>query len=440
MIPLVAIVGRPNVGKSRLFNRLMRSRKAIVQDDAGVTRDRHYGLTHLDGRTIQLVDTGGLVPDSTDAIETLVREQAEIAIEEADLLVMVLDAREGLTAADQDVADILRRTAKPVIYVANKVDGPQQELLSLEFFSLGIDHVLNISAEHGRGVDSLVDTLLQRLGEHGSQLSDAAASEGEIRVALVGRPNAGKSSLLNHLAGEQRVIVSEQPGTTRDPVDVQLNTPDGKSFVLVDTAGIRRKKSKSTTMERYAIVRAMRSISSADVACLLIDAAAGVADQDAKLADMALEAGRGLVLVLNKSDLLTAGAVDKKKVQKQLQDKLQFAAFAPHLFISSKTGKGVGKLLPTIRRIHESCGRRINTSELNRFLKDVTSAHVPPAYRGRPVRFYYITQPQAHPPTFVISTNAARGVHPTYKRYMVNRLREEFGFVGAPIRLFLRQR
>ena len=436
MIPLIAIVGRPNVGKSTLFNRLIRARTAIVQDDPGVTRDRHYGLAKLDDRPIQLVDTGGFEPDADLGIEALIRQQTELAIDEADLILLVLDARQGLMGHDAALAKVLRKADKRVVVVANKVDGPTQEALVGELYGLGVAEIWPISAEHGLGIDDLVDALLKELPP---KEEDGPAAYQGLRVALVGRPNAGKSSLLNALVGEERAIVSEQPGTTRDPVDVRLETPEGP-VVLVDTAGIRRIKRKNTTMEHYAMVRAMRSIADADVALLVIDAAAGPAEQDAKVAGMALDAGRGLVLVLTKSDLLPKGRAGLRAVTQQIDDQLHFVSFAPVLFTSAISGRGVKRLLSTAIKIHRSCGARIKTAELNRFLELVTTAHVPPTHRGRPVRFYYITQPQSHPPTFIVSTNSAGGVHVTYRRYIINKLRERFGFEGAPIRLFLRQR
>jgi GTPase len=436
MIPLIAIVGRPNVGKSTLFNRLIRSRTAIVQDDPGVTRDRHYGLAKLDDRPIQLVDTGGFEPDADLGLEAMIRQQTELAIDEADLILLVLDARQGLMGHDAALAKLLRKADKRVVVAANKVDGPTQEALVGELYGLGVAEVWPISAEHGLGIDDLVDALLMKLPPAEAE-GGAAAYQG-LRVALVGRPNAGKSSLLNALVGEERAIVSEQPGTTRDPVDVRLETPEGP-VVLVDTAGIRRIKRKNTTMEHYAMVRAMRSIADADVALLVIDAAAGPAEQDAKVAGMALEAGRGLVLVLTKSDLLPKGRAGLREVKQQIDDQLHFVSFAPVVFASAVSRHGVKRLLSAAVKIHRSCGKRIKTAELNRFLEVVTTAHVAPTHRGHPVRFYYITQPQSHPPTFIVSTNSANGVHMTYRRYIINKLRERFGFEGAPIRLFLRQ-
>jgi len=433
MVPLVAIVGRPNVGKSRLFNRLMRARRAIVQDDPGVTRDRHYGITLLDDREVQIVDTGGFVPEADSSIDRSVREQVRIAIDEADLVLLVMDARHGLSPQDRDLALLLRRTGKPVIHVANKVDGPKQQPLVGEFYELGVDAVLPTSAEHGLGIDDLVDRMVALL-----PAADAGALKADpgIRLALIGRPNAGKSSLFNALVGDNRVIVSDEPGTTRDPVDLRIETAAGP-FVLVDTAGIRRKRTKSTAMERYAIIRAERSISGADVVCLVIDAAAGPTDQDARLAAMIDEAGRGLVIGLTKFDLVP-GREATRALTESVEQQLAFVSHAPALRISAVTGKGLSRLWSTARRVHRNCGERIATAELNRFLAQAVSAHAPPAHHGKSVRLYFITQPQVHPPTFVISTSAPAGIPTSYRRFLVNRIRKSYRFEGAPLRLLIR--
>lgn len=446
MIPLVAIVGRPNVGKSTMFNRFVRSyQKAIVQDDPGVTRDRHYGTAKFEGRIFNVVDTGGFAPDAKVGIEVLVREQTQLAIEEADVVVVVMDAREGLLEVDKEVVRTLRQTGKPIIYAINKIDGPKQESFIAEFYQLGADQMFPISAEHGLGFDSLIDAILESLPpeatpktSENNQAESTNALSSSIKIALVGRPNAGKSSLLNALVGQPRAIVSETPGTTRDPIDVQIQTPQGL-FTIIDTAGIRRQRSVDTAIEKYAILRAFRSINNADVTCLLIDAIAGVAEQDAKIAGLALDAGKGLALIFTKIDLLPSMDSFKRQFKNQVNDKLQFLSFAPTHFISSKTGKGVRHILPLMRKINKECGKRIATAELNRFLEDIIAAHPPPSPRGRPVRFYYITQPKSTPPTFVISTNYVAGVHITYRRYIINKLRERFSFTGSPIRLLLRQ-
>jgi GTPase len=453
-LPFVAIVGRPNVGNSTLFNRLIGGRKAIVQDDPGVTRDRHYGIARFEGRRFMLVDTGGFEPEAQEGIEAQIMAQTLVAIEEADLILMVMDAREGLTDADRAVADALRRSAKPTLHVVNKVDGPKQEALAAEFYELGCEKIFNVSAEHALGVDGLIDAVLEVIEapqEEGSEeegstdegSEEAGSTEEEqapIRFTLLGKPNAGKSSLLNCLAGQERAIVSAVPGTTRDPIDVRLESSK-QAFIVVDTAGIRKRHSVSRAMEKFAIIRALDAIHQAHVVCLIIDAKDGVTEQDAKIVGLALEEGKGLILVFTKMDLLEQkGKSAQRELKEQLKDKLQFVPYAPVLFLSSKTRKGVGRLLPTVKRVSLECQKRIPTSDLNRFLEEITEAHPPASYHGRQVRFLYVTQPQSRPPTFIVSTNFSQAIHLTYYRYFINRLRERFGFEGAPIRLFFRKK
>jgi GTP-binding protein len=439
MLPVVAIVGRPNVGKSTLFNRLQGRRRAIVQDQPGVTRDRHYRTAELGGRRVLLVDTGGFDPGASGGLVALIRQQTQLAIEEADLILHLLDAREGLLDSDREVVDALRRCGKPVIHVANKVDGPRQELLVGEFYEIGAERILQLSAEHGLGFDELEQAVMEALPPLPGPPAGEEGEDPAPRVALVGRPNAGKSSLLNALTGQQRAIVSQQPGTTRDPVDVRLQTSAGP-LTLVDTAGIRRRRSVTLLTEKVAVLRAMRSIYDADVTCLLLDPLEGVVDQDARIASQALEAGRALVLIVSKLDLLQPPGAEKRRLRQQVQEQLRFAPFAPLLFLSSVTGKGVARLLPTVRRVHGQWDRRIATAELNRFLEQATAEHVPPTHHGKPVKLYYITQPQARPPTFIVSTNTVPGVKVSYRRYLVNRLREAFGFEGTPLRVYFRRR
>ncbi len=458
MTPLLAIVGRPNVGKSTLFNRLIGRRHAIVEDNPGVTRDRNYGSATLDGRRLVVCDTGGFEPAAQAGIEAAVREQTRIAIEEADLVILLMDVRDGLLAADRDVVELLRRSGKPTLHVVNKVDGPKQELSVPEFYELGAGRILGISAEHGLGLDELCDAILEALpGAPAAAPDPLEVAEGEeepeerpalveeepaaepIRLALVGRPNAGKSSLLNRLCGAERAIVSPTPGTTRDPIDATIESAQGR-FVIVDTAGIRRRRSVGTAMEKIAVLRALTAVSDADVACLLLDAEQPVAEQDAKIASLALEAGRGLVLAVSKADLLPRGGGARRALLRSIADSLGFVSYAPVLFLSSRTGTGTGELLRTVRRVHAACGKRIGTAELNQFIEETAVAHPPPAFRGQAVRFYYMVQPQARPPTFLVTTNHADGVPLTYRRYVANRLRERYAFEGAPIRLFFRQR
>ncbi len=437
MIPLIAIVGRPNVGKSTLFNRLVGGLRAIVEDEAGVTRDRHYGTVSLLGREVHMVDTGGFEPTAEGQMESLIRRQTQLAIEEADLVMIIFDARDGLLDSDRDVTEALRRSGKAVLHVANKADGPKQEAACGDFYSLGLPQLHTVSALHGLGVEDLKDAMVAALPEEDeppapdSDPDSEPGEEEEVRVTLLGRPNAGKSSLLNHLAGEERSIVSDTPGTTRDPVDARIDTPSGP-VVIVDTAGIRKKRTIAQTMESYAIIRALRSIADADVTCLIMDATAGVVDQDCKIANLALDSGKGLILVFTKCDLITRQ--DREELKQQAADKLRFVTYAPLMFISSVSGRGVKGLLSKVRRVRKECGRRVATSDLNRFLELLVAEHPPPNHRGRAIRLYYITQPGTHPPTFVVSTNAPEGIGTSYRRYVVNRLRKKYGFVGVPLR------
>lgn len=439
MLPLVAIVGRPNVGKSTLFNRLVGRRRALVAHESGLTRDRHYGMAAWEGRTFQIVDTGGFESEAT-GLDALIRAQTESAIEEADLLVMVMDAREGLTTTDMDLASRLRRTSKPVLHVVNKVDGPRQESLAAEFYSLAPKALHAVSAEHGRGFDELIDDILAGLPatDATSAPDEAAPQDRPIRVALVGRPNAGKSALLNRLTGSERSIVSEVPGTTRDPIDADL-TVDGQRFTLVDTAGLRRKRRAASFMEQIAALRAQRTIHEAHVACLLIDTDDEIAAQDAKIASMAVEIGRALVLVFTKADLLSGPrTAARRKIAEQVRERLRFVEFAPQLFVSALSGRDIQRVLPAARAAYEQWNSRVATAELNRFFETAVQAHPPPSHHGRLVRLYYVTQADVRPPTFVVMTNYPAGIPEAYRRYLANRIRERFGFKGTPFRLFFR--
>ncbi|MBW2730887.1 MAG: ribosome biogenesis GTPase Der [Deltaproteobacteria bacterium] len=442
MIPFVAIVGRPNVGKSTLFNRLVGRRSALVADEPGLTRDRHYGRAEWEGVPFQLVDTGGFESDATPgAMDGLIREQTEVAVEEADLVLLIWDAREGITNTDTELVNLLRRSGKPTLHVANKVDGPKQDPLVAEFYATGVERIFPVSAEHGLGIDDLIDAVLEWIA---AERADAGASEPSakgdgIRIALVGRPNAGKSALLNRLAGAERSIVSDVPGTTRDPVDVEIDA-DGERIVVVDTAGIRRKRRSGPVMEQISVLRALRAVGEADVTCLLLDTTEPIAMQDAKIANMALEAGRGLILILSKADLLVPGRQARRELDQQLDDRLAFVSYAPQVLLSSKTGKGVNKILPMVKRVYAEGQRRISTSELNRFLESALNAHHPAAYHGRQVRLFYITQADTRPPTFIVHVNYVDGVTTSYRRYLQNRLRDQYKFEGVPLRIFYRAR
>jgi len=448
--PLVAVVGRPNVGKSTLFNRLVGGRPALVEDVPGVTRDRRYGEAEFGGRRFRIVDTGGLDPGAEEgAIQAGIHRQARRALEEADLIVFVTDAREGLTPVDRDVAELLRRGKAPVLVVANKVDGAAQEPFAAEVYELGLGDVFAVSASHGRGIRELLDAILEQLpgegegeGRGSPAVEDRPGEEGVVRIAFVGRPNVGKSSLVNRLLGEERVLVHDQPGTTTDPVDTPFEM-EGQHYVLVDTAGIRKRARVEEPTEKIAVSMALGQISRSDVAVLVIDATLGPAEQDAKIGGAIEEAGRACLIVINKDDLLGQGPVarDKAKaLERKLEDVLTFLPWAPVLFVSARTGHGVTAIVDEARRVYEEHGRRIGTAELNKFFAEVCETTPPPTFRGKPVRIFYLTQPATHPPTFVLWANRPELVHYAYRRFLANKLRERFGYRGSPVRIVTRRR
>jgi GTP-binding protein len=442
-LPLIAIVGRPNVGKSTLFNRLCGGHHAIVEDEPGVTRDRRYGEADWDGRRFRVVDTGGLDPASAKPeVATLERgifRQAMRAVEESDLVLFVIDARAGLGAGDAEAVDLLRRSGKPMVWVANKVDRPALESDAQELYELGATSVFGISAQHGRGLAELCDEIVRAL-PNAPRTDDAPEEEDEkrpIRIAIVGRPNAGKSSLLNRLAGEERAIVDAQAGTTRDPIDTPVRIGE-RDYVLIDTAGIRRRAKVYAPMEKVAVAMAEKAIGRADVCVLLVDAEGGLAEQEAKIAGMCDEAGRALVICFNKLDLIDAK--QQQKLREDLKRQLQFVPWAKVVFASAKTGKGVQRILDAVKHAYSAYTRRVSTGALNRWFSTIVEKHPPSLYRGHPVKLYFIQQPQASPPTFILSVNAPDGVHFSYRRYLMNQLREEFDLDGTPVRIVCRGR
>jgi GTP-binding protein len=438
-LPSVVFVGRPNVGKSTLFNRLSRTRRAIVAPIAGTTRDVIAQPGEWRGKHFTLVDTGGMFGHSEDPLHALVLERGRRAIADADLLVFVVDGREGLVAGDHEIASVLREADTPVVLAINKTDDKRARAGAMEFYELGFEPVFEISAEHGEGVGDLLDAVVERLGEG---TGTAASAPAETGIAIIGRPNAGKSSLVNRLLREERMIVSEMPGTTRDAVDSVL-TWHRRQFRIVDTAGIRRpgRVARSGQIESISVLLARRAIEAADIVVLVIDSTQGATDQDATIAGEADKAGRGVVIVANKWDLMKDRGPDfSKTFDEQLRRQLKFLDYAPILHISAMTGVRAPKLLQAIDRVTESRSRRVKTPELNRFVKEITAAH-PPASPGRKaVRVLYAAQTAVAPPTFVFFTNIATQFHFSYERFLVNRLREEFGFEGTPIRLHVRRR
>jgi len=434
-LPIVALVGRPNVGKSTLFNRLVGRSEAITADEPGVTRDRRYGRADWAGRQFLLVDMGGLDLEATSGVEALVRAECEAAIAEADLVVMVLDACEGVLPADRDVARRLLRSAKPTLAAINKVDSARREAPASDVYELGFADNVLVSAAHGRNVADLLDLILARLPEAEAPPED----EGRIRLALVGAPNVGKSSMLNRLLGEPRALVHDRPGTTRDPVDAPLDHEAGR-FLLIDTAGIRRQRAVAEDAERWAVIRAIRRLEDCDVACLVVDAQRGITGQDARIASLAEERGCGLAIAMNKWDLCEGDPKEaERQAHRQVDERLVFIAHAPVLFVSAKTGAGMEALLPRIRGVDEQRTRRVGTAEVNRLLEVAVAKRPPPSRaHGRPLRIYYGSQVETRPPRFVLFCNAPAEVPESYRRYLVNRLRAHFGFAGTPIRVSFR--
>ena len=448
--PIVALVGRPNVGKSTLFNRLVGQRQAIVEDLPGTTRDRLYGDAEWTGASFVVVDTGGIEPlkersgkqvaasydplaSASKGFVAEIRSQAELAIEEADVIVFLVDAKEGLTAADEEVAAMLRQSDKPVILAANKADNAERRMNALEFYALGLGDPHPISAYHGTGTGDLLDIVVSHL----PRVSVDDEEDDALRIAIVGRPNVGKSSLLNALLGEERAIVSDIAGTTRDAVDTYL-TWEGREVVLVDSAGIRRRGRIERGVEKYSVMRALRAIGRSDVVLLVLDATEGVTAQDAHIGGYILEEGRSLIIVVNKWDAIEKDTHTMAAYNKSLRQELKFLDYVPVLYVSALTRQRVNQIIPTALRVKEEREMRLPTGELNRLLQDAVAASPPKTFKGRRARFYYVTQADVDPPTFVFFVNDPRAVHFTYMRYLENKIRERYPYEGTPIRLKLR--
>ncbi|HTS81244.1 MAG TPA: ribosome biogenesis GTPase Der [Myxococcaceae bacterium] len=440
MRPLVAILGRPNVGKSTLFNRLAGRRLALVQDVPGVTRDRHYTDAEWQGRPLALVDTGGFVPDEKSGLAAQVRAQAELAAAEADVLLMVVDGRSGPMAADESLARALRRTGKPLLLVVNKLDTPAiAETGTADFYRLGIPEVFGVSAEHALGLGSLLDAVVARLPPPGEAAGEPPPEEPPpVRLTILGRPNVGKSTLLNAIVHEERVVSSPEPGTTRDPIDTTL-VHGGRRFVLTDTAGIRRRKAVGEGVEKLGVLAALRSMERADVAVLVLDGTEPGVDQDARLAGLVAERARALLVVVNKWDLVEKDPRTEKRTREELKWTLKFVAYAPIVFVSALTGAKVEKVLDLAAELQDTFRLRIPTPALNRLLAEVVDAHPAPIVDGRPLRLYYIAQVGTAPPAFAVTTNRPEKVPEAYKRYLSNRLRETFG-LRVPVQLFFREK
>ncbi len=434
-VPIIAIVGRPNVGKSTLFNRLVGGRRAIVDDAPGVTRDRLYGEFEWRGRRFVLVDTGGFEPAGI-GIMAQVRAQAEQAVAEADAILLLADGKEGLTPADTEVARLLRQGAsRPILLVVNKVDAVSQTALAADFYRLGFDPVCPISAEQGQGIGDLLDAVTSVIPSSGEATEEAGA----VTVAVVGRPNVGKSSLVNRILGTERVVVSAEPGTTRDAIDTRFSY-QGRDYILVDTAGIRAKGRLGRSVERYSVSRALAAVRRADVALILLDGVEGVTDQDTKIGGEAHEAGCASILVVNKWDCRAGQPDAADEFRLKLQEQFKYLAYAPVAFVSALSGLRVMSLFRMIDAAAAERARRIPTAELNAAIQEAVGRRPPPADRGRPVRVRYVTQTGIKPPTFVVFTTTAGKLHFSYMRYLENCLRETYGFRGTPIRLAIRGR
>ncbi len=435
--PVVAIVGRPNVGKSTLFNKLVGSRVSIVDDAPGVTRDRIYGQCEWCSRTFSLVDTGGIEPKTNDVILAQMRTQAQLAIDAADVIILVTDLRTGVVATDKEIAAMLLRSGRPVVLCVNKCDTigePPAEFY--EFYNLGLGDPVAVSSVHGHGTGDLLDRVFEYLPEQ--EEGDEAEGE-EIRVAVIGKPNVGKSSLINRISGEERCIVSDIAGTTRDAIDTTIENSFGK-FTFIDTAGLRRKNKVEDSIERYSVLRAQMAIERADVCVIMIDAAVGFTDQDSKVAGLAHEAGKGCVIAVNKWDAVAKDDKTMQEYRKKLEVDFSFMPYAPIVFLSVKTGQRIDRLFELIKLAANSNSMRISTGMLNDVLAQATARVQPPTDKGKRLKIYYMTQASVRPPTFVFFVNSEELFHFSYQRYLENRIRETFGMEGTPIRFVIRER
>ena len=434
--PTVAIVGRPNVGKSQLFNRLAGKRLSIVEDTPGVTRDRLYAECEWRARTFNIIDTGGIEPSNDNEILKFMRFQAETAIHHADVIIFITDLRTGITASDMDVAAMLQRSGKPIVLAVNKCDKPgAPEPEFYEFYNLGLGEPFGISALHGYGTGDLLDAVFDYFPPEEADDHE----DGRIRVAPIGKPNVGKSSMLNRILGEERVIVSDMAGTTRDSVDADVDNAYGK-YTFVDTAGIRKKSKVNEKIEKYSVMRSLMAVERADVCVIMIDATEGVTEQDTKVAGEAHNSGKGCIIVVNKWDLVEKDGSTMKEYTLQVREGLAYMPYAPVLFVSAATGQRVDKLFELINEVYEQNNKRIPTGQLNSILAEATARVQPPTDKGRRLKIYYMTQAGVCPPTFVFFCNDARLFHFSYQRYLENQIREVFGLTGTPVKIIVRQR
>ena len=434
--PTVAIIGKPNVGKSTFFNYIVGSRISIVEDTPGVTRDRIYAETNWRGRNFTVVDTAGIEPESDDTIISQMREQAKIAIDIADVILFLTDVKQGVTAADQEIAIMLKKSKKPVVLVCNKADNMSRDRNEIyEFYNLGMGEPYPVSAANALGIGDVLDALYENFPEK----SDDEDDDGRIKVAVIGKPNVGKSSLINKILGENRTIVSNIAGTTRDAIDTEYENEYGK-YVLIDTAGIRRKSKVSESIEKFSIMRTLLAIERADVCLMMIDANEGVTDQDAKIAGEAHEAGKGIIIVVNKWDEYEKETGTLEKYKKDIYAKLSYLSYAPVIFISAKTGQRVDKLFNMINNVAEQNAMRVSTATLNQVINEAIAIVQPPTDKGKRLKILYGTQVSTKPPTFVIFVNNKELFHFSYERYLVNQIRKEFGLEGTPVRIIAREK
>jgi len=434
-IPVVAIVGRPNVGKSTLFNRLIRQRKAIIDDLPGVTRDRNYSVCNWGGKQFLLIDTGGLDTETESSINARVHEQALMAIEEADLVIFLMDIKAGLLPSDQDINLVLKKSNKPSIYVVNKVDNEKVSSHLSDFYGLGVDSVLPISASHGTGIDNLMEHVMDFLPSG----SESEFDTEKTRLAIIGRPNVGKSSLLNKILRRERSLVSEEPGTTRDCIDTPFRY-NYRSYLIIDTAGIRRRKKVKHGLERLTVMKTLRNIEDCHLALFLLDAIEGISEQDVRIAGFAHDAGKAIVIVVNKWDAVMKDEKSLKKYEEDFRFRLKYLGYAPMIFVSALTGQRVYKIFSLVEEVMKQYRTRVTTGHLNRIVEKSLIQFPPPVYRGRRIKFYYQTQISIQPPTFVFFVNFPQGIHFSYKRYLQNQLRKELGLTLTPFRLIFRSK
>ena len=432
-LPVVAIVGRPNVGKSTLFNRIINSRVAIVEDEAGVTRDRIYARAEWMGHEFILIDTGGITLEQGE-IEEQIKAQAEIAIEEADVIVMLGDVTSHMTNMDETIAKMLYRTKKPIILAINKADNPEQRQDIYDFYSLGLGDPVPISGSHGTGIGDLLDAIVGEFGDKANR-----HEEDSIRFSVIGRPNVGKSSLVNAILGEQRVIVSDIEGTTRDAIDTSFKH-NGEKYTIVDTAGIRKRGKVYENTERYSVMRSMSAIENSDIALLVLDASTGIREQDKHVAGYAHEAGRGVIIVVNKWDVPEKNSTTMKEFTDTIRKEFQYLDYAPIIFVPAKTGQRVPDILKLVKQVHVNQNRRIQSSVLNDLLLEATQITPTPLVNGKRLRIYYMTQVATNPPSFVVFVNEPELLHFSYQRFLINQLRQNFDFVGTPIKIMARKR